>query len=77
VKYRLRVTKRKSGKYLYEVLDNEDNIISKRESERKYVACTIDGIEYFGRLDLIAKSKHALKTPIAFVRVGEWNEIED
>ena len=56
--YKLTATALKNGKALYQVIDNQGNIISKRTSSRKYVACTIDGSYYFGRLDLIGKGEH-------------------
>lgn len=45
-------------KFLYTVTDENGNIISTRTSSRDYVACTIDGSFYFGRLDLINKGDH-------------------
>jgi len=48
----------KKGKFLYIVKDEQGNIISKRQSFRKYVAATINGQYYFGRLDLIGKGDH-------------------
>lgn len=48
----------KGKKFLYQVFDNENNLISKRESTRDYVACTAGGSLYFGRLDLIGKGDH-------------------
>lgn len=56
--YKLTATALKNGKTLYQVIDNHGNIISKRTSTRNYVACTIDGSYYFGRLDLIGKGEH-------------------
>ena len=49
----------KGKKFLYQVFDNENNLISKRESTRDYVACTSGGSFYFGRLDLIGKGDYA------------------
>lgn len=63
----------KGSKYLYEVKDSTGKVISKRTSARDYVACTINGQYYFGRIDLIGKGEHgtALKrgydVPVAFV----------
>ena len=48
----------KGNKTLYQVIDETGKVISKRLSTRKYVACTIDGSYYFGRLDLIGKGEH-------------------
>ena len=75
------------GKFLYIVKDETGNVISKRQSFRKYVACTINGQFYFGRLDLIGKGDHGKQlkrlselgkdpTPIAFItteRVKVWD----
>lgn len=60
MKYTLRVTetKNKSGRYHYQVIDENGNVISERRSNRKYVACTANGTFYFGRLDLIGKGDH-------------------
>ena len=53
------LTKTQKGKkYLYEVKDENGNIVSTRTSARDYVACTADGSFYFGRLDLIGKGDH-------------------
>lgn len=51
-------TNKKSAKFLYEVIDENGNIISSRNSNRDYVACTIYGYFFFGRLDLIGKGDH-------------------
>lgn len=51
----------KSGKFHYQVIDESGKIISERKSNREYVACTIDGELYFGRLDLIGKGEHGRK----------------
>jgi hypothetical protein len=58
MKYELRKTELKSGKFLYEVVDENGNLISQRKSSRNYVACTIKGHYCFGRLDLIGKGDH-------------------
>lgn len=60
MKYTLKVTEtgKKSGKYHYQVVDETGKIISERSSNREYVACTINGSYYFGRLDLIGKGDH-------------------
>lgn len=52
------VTGRKNGKYLYQVIDSDGKVISERRSNRDYVACTIHGNFYFGRIDLINKGEH-------------------
>lgn len=51
-------TGRKSGKYHYQVIDENGNVISERHSNREYVACVANGSLYFGRLDLIGKGEH-------------------
>jgi len=57
-----KLTKTQKGQFfIYEVTDERGNVISTRRSKREYVACTIDGSFYFGRLDLINKGDH-LKT---------------
>jgi len=65
--YTLTKTTLKNGKFHYVVIDNNGNIISERKSNREYVACTIDGGFYFGRLDLIGKGSHG-----TFIK--DWNE---
>lgn len=53
------LTKTQKGKkYLYEVKDENGNVVSKRTSTRDYVACSVSGEFYFGRLDLIGKGDH-------------------
>lgn len=73
MKYKLTVeTNSKSGKHHYKVIDENGTIISERKSQREYVACTITGSFYFGRLDLIGKGDHGKslrrgnQTPIAY-----------
>jgi len=48
----------KGKKFLYQVFDSENHLISKRLSGRDYVACTMNGKYYFGRLDLVLKGDH-------------------
>lgn len=54
------LTKTQKGKkFLYEVKDENGNVISKRLSSRDgYIAATSNGEFYFGRLDLIGKGEH-------------------
>ena len=59
-------TNRKNGKFLYEVIDEYGNVISTRSSNREYVACTIYGGFYFGRIDLIGKGEHGRCQKIFF-----------
>ncbi len=59
--YTLQVTEtgRKSAKFCYQVINDATGaIVSVRNSNREYVACTIKGDFYFGRLDLIGKGDH-------------------
>lgn len=56
--FTLTKTTLKNGKFQYVVTDSNNNVISKRTSSREYVACTADGMFYFGRLDLIGKGNH-------------------
>jgi len=51
-------TNTKAAKYLYKVIDESGNVLITRKSNRDYVACTIDGEYFFGRLDLIGKGDH-------------------
>lgn len=48
----------KGKKFEYTVTNENGEIVSSRISARDYVACTADGIYYFGRLDLIGKGEH-------------------
>lgn len=54
------LTKTQKGrKFLYEVKDENGNVISKRTSVRdNYIAATSNGEFYFGRIDLIGKGEH-------------------
>lgn len=51
-------TGNKSAKYHYTITDEQGNVISERRSDRKYVAATITGSHYFGRVDLVGKGDH-------------------
>lgn len=53
-----RLTSDKKKPFIYSVLDENGNVISQRRSAREYVAATINGSHYFGRLDLIGKGDH-------------------
>lgn len=56
---KVRLTKKQKGdKFVYKVIDEKNNVISTRTSKRDYVACTVNGEFYFGRIDLIGKGKH-------------------
>lgn len=60
MKYTLNVkeTGSKAARFHYTVTDETGTVISERKSNRQYVACTINGQYYFGRLDLIGKGDH-------------------
>lgn len=51
-------TGKKSAKYLYSIVDENGNVLQTRSSNREYVAATICGTFFFGRLDLIGKGDH-------------------
>ena len=57
--YELKQTQLKNGKFHYQVIDENGTIISERKSNREYVACTMHGDMYFGKLDFINKGDHA------------------
>lgn len=60
-------TGNKAGKFHYKIVDLNGKVISERKSNREYVAATINGQFYFGRLDLIGKGDHGRQiknTPI-------------
>lgn len=55
----VRLTKKQKGdKFVYTVVDENNNVISTRTSKKDYVACTVNGEFYFGRIDLIGKGEH-------------------
>lgn len=74
--YELKVTetKNKSGKFHYQVIDENGNVISERKSNREYVACTSGSGFYFGRLDLIGKGEHgtAIKHYNKYLAMSEY-----
>ena len=51
-------TGNKSAKFVYSIVDANGNVLQTRSSNREYVAATICGKFYFGRLDLIGKGDH-------------------
>lgn len=51
-------TGKKAQRFFYTVIDEAGNVISSRGSNREYVAATIDGCFYFGRVDLVGKGDH-------------------
>lgn len=58
----VRLTKKQKGdKFVYTVVDENNNVISTRTSKRDFVACTANGKFYFGRTDLIGKGEHGIK----------------
>lgn len=60
MKYKLlkKETQNKSARYHYTVVDESGKVITERKSNREYVACTVNGAFYFGRIDLIGKGDH-------------------
>ncbi len=58
--YKLTITEtqNKAAKFIYEIVDESGKVITTRKSNREYVAATIDGLYFFGRLDLIGKGDH-------------------
>lgn len=48
----------KAARFHYTIKDETGAIISDRKSNREYVAATINGQFYFGRIDLIGKGDH-------------------
>jgi hypothetical protein len=51
-------TGKKSAKFNYSIVDENGNVLQTRSSNREYVAATICGTFFFGRLDLIGKGDH-------------------
>lgn len=72
-------TGNKAGRFHYTVTDENGTVISQRKSNRKYVACTIHGSFYFGRLDLIGKGDHGnrLKYESGFHRDDNYKWVYD
>ena len=60
--YILKVTEtnNKAGKFHYQVIDEAGNVLHERRSHREYVAATINGAFFFGRVDLVGKGDHKL-----------------
>jgi hypothetical protein len=60
--YILKVTEtnNKAGKFLYQIIDETGNVLTERRSNREYVAATINGACFFGRVDLVGKGDHKL-----------------
>lgn len=58
--YELKVTetKNKAGKFHYQVIDENGNVISERRSNREYIVCTINGAFYSSKIGQIQKSAH-------------------
>jgi hypothetical protein len=55
-------TGKKSSKFIYSIVDENGNVLTTRSSNREYVAATICGTFFFGRLDLIGKGEHGSRT---------------
>lgn len=58
-KYTLTKKELNNGYKLYAVMNVEGEILSTRKSKRDYVACTINGGFYFGRINLVNKNGRA------------------
>lgn len=59
-----------AARFLYQVIDESGAVVSSRRSGRAYVACTIDGSYYFGRVDLVGKGDHGRRgssAPVAYL----------
>jgi hypothetical protein len=65
------VTGNKAGKFHYTITDETGKVISERKSNREYVAATINGQYYFGRLDLIGKGDHGKQ--VKFLATHKFN----
>lgn len=76
-KYVLTRKELKGGKYLYTVTDETGQVISTRKSKRDYVACTIYGDFYFGRLDLIGSGEHGARLTRAGVKKMRRSQHKD
>lgn len=57
--YVLDVSQYGRDKWYYQIIDTRDGqVVAKRTSKRHYVAATVNGENFFGRLDLIGKGEH-------------------
>jgi len=78
-KLNVKETGNKAARFHYTVTDETGAVISERRSNRKYVACTVNGENYFGRIDLAMKhqSAMAVKLPAinAYRKDRGWDEI--
>ena len=57
--YELKVTEinTKEAKYLYQVVDDNGNVISQRKSNREYVYCTVNAVYCSSKIGKIEKTK--------------------
>ena len=81
--YTLKVTEtgNKAAKFHYQVINDETGeVVSQRKSNNDYVACTINGQFYFGRLNLIGKGEHGnqlkFENGFRWVRVRGKNKMQ-
>lgn len=77
ITYTLQVTEtgKKSAKFFYQVInDTTGEVVTTRNSNREYVACTINGAFFFGRLDLIGKGDHGRYLKDIAIRPEHWSE---
>lgn len=64
--YSLQVNQCGRDKWLYRIVNNRTGeTVATRTSKRNYVAATIDGCYFFGRLDLVGKGDHGQQVKIA------------
>ncbi len=70
------LTKTQKGKkFLYEVKDKDGNVVSDRVSARDYVACSVSGEFYFGRIDLVGKGDYSKRLAAANKRANYSKEL--
>lgn len=69
-------TGRKQGRFFYEIIDQQGNVLATRSSNREYVAATPDGGFFFGRLDLIGKGDHGRNLNYMINVVSKENDLE-
>ena len=66
MKYTLKrlLTNNKAARFHYKVFNEKGELLTERKSNREYIACTIDGRYFFGRIDLIGKGAHGYNVKI-------------
>lgn len=68
-------TGKKSAKYLYSIVDENGNVLQTRSSNREYVAATINGGYFFGRLDLIGKGDHGQRISYCEKSIAKFSSL--